>query len=105
MSTATHPLPGIQTEVAEIIGRRGVVQGGAAAAIAMRARVPVIVSRPGLDINAGHTNAEYGVRWLVAEETYVPAWAELHPDAWNGRTAAGCYFWGEDLNPCLIRVP
>ena len=105
MTTATHRLPGIQAEVAEIVGDSGAVEGGAAPTIAMRAPVPLIVSRPGLDINAGDNYAEYGVRWLVADDTYVPAWAELHPDAWNGRIAVGCYFWGEDLNPCLIRVP
>lgn len=104
MAGATRALPGIQEEIADIVGAGAAVEGGQAPVLAMRAPVPTIVSQAGNGINDGDLYAD-GVRWLVADETFVPAWADRHADAWARRERIRCYRWGADLNECLIRVP
>lgn len=105
LAGATHHLPRIQAEVAAIVGVSGAVQGGMAPALAMRAPVPAIVPRPAIDLNGGDLYESHGVRWIVADESYEPAWAGLHPDAWAARETVQCWPWGEDANECLISLP
>ena len=104
-ASATRELPGIQAEVAGLIDGSGAVQGGQAPALAMRAAVPAVVSIPRRGINDGDLYAELGVRWLIADETFVPHWAGLHPEAWENRQTVRCFPYGEDRRECLIRVP
>jgi 4-amino-4-deoxy-L-arabinose transferase-like glycosyltransferase len=105
MGGATRELPGIQAEIADFIGGGAAIEGGQAPTLAMRAPVPTIVSQAGNRINDGDLYEDHGVRWLVADETYVPAWADRHADAWARRETIRCYRWGADLNECLIKVP
>ena len=105
LSTASSRLPAIQEDVLGIIDDGASVEGGVGPAFAMRVPVPTLLSRPAIGMNAGDLYAEAGVRWLVADETYVPAWADDHPDAWAARRTIRCWPWGDDGSECLIRVP
>ncbi len=105
LSTASSRLPAIQEEVLGIIDDGTAVEGGVGPAFAMRVPVPTLLSRPAIGMNAGDLYADPGVRWLVADETYVPAWADDHPDAWAARRTIRCWPWGDDGSECLIRVP
>jgi 4-amino-4-deoxy-L-arabinose transferase-like glycosyltransferase len=105
LSTASSRLPAIQDEVLELIDDGAAVEGGVGPAFAMRVPVPTLLSRPAIGMNDGDLYAGHGVRWLVADETYVPAWADDHPDAWAGRRTIRCWPWGEDGSECLIRIP
>lgn len=105
MDAATHRLPLIQAEVAALVGSSAAVEGGLAPAFAMRAPVPTLVVRPELGINAGDLYVSHGVRWLVANESYRPKWADAHPDEWAARRIIRCYPWGPGPETCLIRIP
>ncbi|MDQ2673877.1 MAG: glycosyltransferase family 39 protein [Chloroflexota bacterium] len=105
LSTSSSRLPAIQAELLEIMDDGAAVEGGVGSAFAMRVTVPTLLSRPAIGMNGGDLYEEYGVRWLVADETYVPAWAGDHPDAWAARETIRCWPWGDDGNECLIRVP
>jgi 4-amino-4-deoxy-L-arabinose transferase-like glycosyltransferase len=104
LSTASSLLPAIQEEALGIIDDGAAVEGGVGPAFAMRVPVPTLLSRPAIGMNAGDLYTAAGVRWLVADETYVPAWADDHPDAWAARRTIRCWPWG-DGSECLIRVP
>ena len=105
MTSATSRLPTIQDEVAAIIGDDAAVEGGVGPAFAMRAPVSTLLSRPSIGMNGGDLYAVHGVRWIVADESYTPAWAELHAEAWEARETVRCWPWGRDDNECLTRVP
>jgi 4-amino-4-deoxy-L-arabinose transferase-like glycosyltransferase len=105
MARATSRLPIIQEEVLAIIGDDAAVEGGVGPAFAMRAPVPTLLSRPSIGMNDGDLYAVHGVHWIVADESYTPAWAHLHRGAWEARETIRCWPWGGDDNECLIRVP
>ena len=105
MTSATSRLPTIQDEVLAIIGDEAAVEGGVGPAFAMRAPVATLLSRAAIGMNDGDLYAIHGVRWIVADESYTPAWAQLHPEAWEARETVRCWPWGRDENECLIRVP
>ena len=105
LSSASRRLPDIQAEMLEIIHDGAAVEGGVGPAFAMRVPVPTLISRPAIGMNDGDLYANPGVRWLVADETYVPAWADDHPEAWGARQTIRCWPWGDDGSECLIRVP
>ena len=105
VSTATSRLPGIQEEVLQIVRDGAAVEGGVGSAFAMRVPVPTLLTRPAIGMNEGDLYASHGVRWVVADETYVPTWAADHPEAWAGRQTLRCWTWGESGSECLIRIP
>ena len=104
-SSAGSELPAIQEEMLDILDDGAAVEGGVGSAFAMRVPVPTLLTRPTIGMNAGDLYASHGVRWLVADETYVPTWADDHPDAWAGRETVRCWPWGDGGSECLIRVP
>lgn len=104
-ATAASRLPAIQEEVLRIIDDGAAVEGGAGPAFAMRAPVPTLVSQPAIGMNAGDLYASHRVRWIVADETYTPAWAGLHLEAWAARETVRCWPWDRADRVCLIRVP
>ncbi len=105
MSTATSRLPTIQQEMLELVDDGAAVEGGVGIAFAMRVPVPTLLTRPPIGMNEGDVYSSHGVRWLVADESYVPAWAHAHLDAWEARETVRCWPWGEAGTECLIRVP
>jgi 4-amino-4-deoxy-L-arabinose transferase-like glycosyltransferase len=105
VTTASSRLPAIQAEMLEILDDGAAVEGGVGSAFAMRVPVPTLLTRPAIGMNGGDLYALHGVRWLVADETYVPTWADDHPDAWAARETVNCWPWGDDGSECLIRVP
>jgi 4-amino-4-deoxy-L-arabinose transferase-like glycosyltransferase len=105
VSTASSRLPGIQEEALDLLDDGAAVEGGVGSAFAMRVPVPTLLTRPAIGMNGGDLYASHGVRWLVADETYVPTWADAHPDAWASRETVRCWPWGDSGTECLIRVP
>jgi hypothetical protein len=104
MQNATYRLPGLQAQVLEAIPAGSATQGTYAPALAMRARVLTIVSRPSVGISPGDLYAVRGVRWFVGEDGERPAWASLHPAAWAARQAVLCSDWGS-THVCVYRLP
>ena len=104
MQNATYRLPELQAQVLEAIPAGSATQGTYAPALAMRARVLTIVSRPSVGISPGDLYAVRGVRWFVGEDGERPAWASLHPAAWAARQTVLCTDWGS-THVCVYRLP
>lgn len=105
VTASSSRLPAIQDEMLEIVDDGAAVEGGVGSAFAMRVPVPTLLSRPAIGMNGGDLYDGHRVRWLVADETYVPTWADDHPDAWAARETIRCWPWGDDGSECLIRIP
>ena len=104
MQSATYRLPAIQASVAEQIPAGSATQGDYAPAFAMRARALTIVSRPATDISPGDLYTTRGVRWYIGHPGEAPAWARLHPAAWDARQSVACSPWGSE-QVCVWRLP
>jgi 4-amino-4-deoxy-L-arabinose transferase-like glycosyltransferase len=104
MQVATYDLPSIQTAVVAAIPAGSAVQGDVAPAFALQAPVTTIVSRPPTKVNSGDLYVTRGVRWYVGAAGSKPAWASLHPSAWDARQTVLCAPWGSQ-NVCVWRLP
>jgi hypothetical protein len=103
--TADHRGPQLQEQVAAAIAEDPApIEGGLAPFFAMRAPVPIYVRWSLSSVNTGDLYAEAGVRWMLLTGTQFPAWADRHPEAWEGRQELGCYAWGEGRH-CLLHFP
>ncbi|HEV8516686.1 MAG TPA: glycosyltransferase family 39 protein [Candidatus Limnocylindrales bacterium] len=102
----TRMLPGVEARAAKLLPSGSAVEGPYAPAVALAAHSSALVARPDRAINEGDLYLERGVRWVVADSEYVPAWVHRHPEAWAAREAVVCFLWGHSWQQvCLLRVP
>jgi 4-amino-4-deoxy-L-arabinose transferase-like glycosyltransferase len=78
------------------------IEGVMAPTFALRAPVPIFVSRPYDAIDAGNLWATHHVRWVIVDRSQIPAWVVDLPSVWARAQVVACVEWG-GRDRCLVK--